>query len=905
METGTQLGHYTVLAFIGRGGMGEVWKARDTKLGREVAIKMLPEEFSKDPDRLARFEREAKLLASLNHPNIAAIYGLEEHNGVPFLVLELVEGDTLADRLKQGAIPVDDSLKLSLQIAEALEAAHEKNIMHRDLKPANIKITPEGRVKVLDFGLAKAFAGEKSDVSLSNLPTVVIGATQHGAILGTAAYMSPEQAKGQNTDSRSDIFSFGAVLYEMLTRKQAFHGENVSQILTRVIEREPDWSLLPGNFNPRIVAMLRRCLAKDLKRRQQNVTDLRLEVEEIIADPRGLIVGVETSAGQKPLWKRAMPVTLAAVIAVVVTGVIAWNLKPTAAPITAPVTRFPFILPEGQQFTNEGRFLLLSPDGTQLVYVANNRLYLKSMRESGSIAIQGAESGQGEGLSNPVFSPDGQSIVFWSGGTLKRIAASGGVPVTICTAASPGGISWAADDEIVFGQGTRGIMRVSANGGQPETILTVKEGEFALNPQILPGGDEILYTLASANVPVAEERWNAAQIVVQSLRSGERKVLINGGSDARYVPTGHIVYVLRGDLLAVPFDVKRLEVTGGATPVVEGIETTATGTAEFSSSDSGSLVYVAGQQTGVTLSRLSFVDLNGNTKAIGLPIAGYDDLLVSPNGKELSYDINDGKERNIWVYDLSGATAPRRLTFGGTVNHHPVWSPDGERILYRSNREGTPVGEFWQRADGTGAPERLTTPEPGTQHGADSFLPGELKFFYVVIKLPVTAEIWLHSLEQKKAVPVIQIPSAQVSNASPSSDGHWLAYQSNETGRFEVYVQPFPTTGGKFQVTSEGGQHPVWSPDGRKLFYEHMGHLMSVAIRTQSSFAFGTPTLLPIPEIVQSQKTAPRQYDIMPDGKQFIVKFPPATTKGAAPPSQIQVVLNWFTELKQRVGSTN
>ena len=452
------------------------------------------------------------------------------------------------------------------------------------------------------------------------------------------------------------------------------------------------------------------------------------------------------------------------------------------------------MLPDGQQFTGTGgKILSISPNGTQVVYSANNRLYLKAMSDLQAAPIQGTEA-TNPGALNPVFSPDGQSIVFGvfgsvADGTLKRISVSGGAPVTICPIQSIFGISWGPDDKIVFGQGLKGIQRVSANGGQPETIVTVKDDEMAQSPQILPGGGSVLFTLAKANVTPGL-RWDQAKIVVQSLTSGQPKVLINGGSDARYLPTGHIVYALRGQLFAVPFDVKRLEVTGGPSPVVEGVRNAGgfTGSSQFSFSDSGTLVYIVGRAATVPQSQLAFVDRNGAAKPFALPVGGYGDLRVSPNGKELAFSVNDGNEQNVWVYELSGASSMRRLTFGGTLNHHPIWSPDGEHILYRTNRE-TDIAEFWQRADGTGAPERLTKPEPGTSHGADSFLPGTGKFIFIVLK--AGSDVWLYSLDDKKAIPLIQDPGNQ-SNAFPSPDGRWIAYQSDESGRFEIYVQPFP-----------------------------------------------------------------------------------------------------------------
>lgn len=463
VDVGTRLGSLEITALLGRGGMGEVYRARDTKLGRSVAVKILPEAFAQNPDRIARFNREAKVLASLNHPNIATLHAKEEFDGKHFLVMELVEGETLAERIVRGRMAVDQALKIAQQIAEALEAAHEKGVVHRDLKPANVKITPDGKVKVLDFGLAKAMGSAPASVSLSESPTLSMAATEAGAIFGTAAYMSPEHARGLNVDARSDIFSFGCVLYEMLTGQQAFQGETVADVLAGVMAREPDLSALPARLNPRITDLLRRCIEKTPKRRWYAAADVRLEIEAILADPSGVYIRTEAVSAKRPLWKRAIPVVIGIVAAAVISGVVVWNFRPSSPP--PAVTRLSFTLPSDQQFTNVTRQLVsISSDGTQFVYVANNWLYVKSMSAAKAVSVPGTELVPG--IQNPVFSPDGRALAFWSTDrTLKRISVSGGAAVPICQADAPFGMSWGADDKIVFGQGDKGIMRVSVNGG--------------------------------------------------------------------------------------------------------------------------------------------------------------------------------------------------------------------------------------------------------------------------------------------------------------------------------------------------------------------------------------------------------------------------------------------------------
>ena len=877
--------------------MGEVYQAADSKLGRNVAIKLLPEAVTHDPDRAARFDREARVLAALNHPSIATIYGVEESGGRKYLVMELVPGETLADRIKLGAIPIADALNIAIQITQALEAAHEKGIIHRDLKPANVKITPDGKVKVLDFGLAKAYETETSNASLSNSPTLSLAATQQGMILGTAAYMSPEQAKGRAVDKRTDIFAFGCLLFEMLTGKPAFEGEDVPEVLGAVLKSDPVWTQLPEDLPPGIHHLLRLCLEKNAKNRRSDATDVRLDIEQALKEPAP---ATQTSSEivKRPLWRRAIPVVIALAMFTSIAGFAAWHLKPSP---NAMIVRFPFTVPDGERFTNTGRQLVsISPDGSQFVYVANFRLYLKPMRELSSVFIEGTYLGSG--VLNPVFSPDNLSVAFFSNGekTLKRIAVTGGAPITLGTLDSPYGMSWGPDNEILVGQGSKGIVRVFANGGKPETIITVKPNELAHGPQMLPGGDAILFTLASGN---AADRWNKAQIVVQSLKSGERKVLIEGGSDARYLPTGHLIYTLSGALLAMPFDVKRLAVTGGPVPIVEGIQTAGgnTGTGQFSISENGSLVYIPGDGS-APKSTLALMDRNGHPNPLGLPNMAYWHPRISPNGKQLAVSSDDGKEQIVWIYNLDGKTSMRRLTFGGK-NLLPVWSPDSQRVLFQSDREGD-AGLFWQRADGTGVAERVTKPEgEWTSHRADAWAPDGQTFLFTALK-PGDASIWTYSLRDKKAYLFSDAPSWQQSSAF-SPDGRWVAYVSEEPGR-KVYVEPFPATGAKFLITKDGGNHPVWSPDGRELiFMDDMnnGQLYSVAIATQPSLTFGNPVALPIKGFLQRVGSW-RDYDISPDGKQLLVVLPPGTASSDAPQAlQIQVVLNWFEELKQRMAS--
>ena len=555
---GVQFGPYQILSALGAGGMGEVYRARDATLNRDVALKVLPELFALDRDRLARFKREAQVLASLNHPNIAAIYGFEESTGVQALVLELVEGSTLADRIAHGPISVEDALPIARQIAEALEAAHEQGIVHRDLKPANIKVRPDGTVKVLDFGLAKALepAGMTSGDVMSS-PTITSPAmTQLGMILGTAAYMSPEQAKGRQADKRSDVWAFGAVLYEMLSGQRAFKGDDVSDTLAAVLRQDIDWNALPASTPAPIRRLMARCLDRDVRRRLRDIGEARIVMDDPAALTGGNPASVPTAAlpPSRPIWRRAIPVVLSILVTGVLAATAAWSFKPSPP---LHVTRFLFTPPDGQPFTGLARRVIdISPDGTQIVYAANGRLYLRLMSEQNARAIPGTDIYQA--VTNPVYSPDGRSVAFHatSDQTIKKIAVTGGAAVTLCTAAMPYGMSWGSNG-IVFSQGTQGIKLVSAEGGTPPDVLVPpKDGEIPASPQMLPGGRSVLFAVATGT---ALNRWDTADIVAQSVATGLRQIITKGGADPRFVPTGHLVYAVGSSLYAVPFDAQTHE----------------------------------------------------------------------------------------------------------------------------------------------------------------------------------------------------------------------------------------------------------------------------------------------------------------------------------------------------------
>jgi serine/threonine-protein kinase len=925
LAPGTRLGPYEVIAQIGVGGMGEVYRARDTKLNRDVALKILPDTFSSDPDRLARFRREAQVLAALNHPNIAAIHGFEDSGRTHALVLELVDGLTLADRIAKGAIPLDDALPIATQIAEALEAAHEQGIVHRDLKPANIKLRSDGTVKVLDFGLAKlADPVGSGAVALSQSPTITTPAqmTGVGTLLGTAAYMSPEQAKGRPADKRSDVWAFGCVLFEMLTGRRAFEGEDVSDTLAAVLRAEPEWSALPADTPPAVRTMVRRCLEKERRRRIADLSTARFVFDE--ASSMGAASPATSAIGARSTRLRNAVIVTFAMIASAVLVVAAMRLLRREVQRPAPVIRFS-IATDGRMRTI-GRFASISPDGTKIAY-ATDRLFGRSLAEDSARPLAGTDPPTSGFIAYPTFSPDGQSIVFWSAkdigqGELKRVAFDGGPVQSIASGVVPLGISWDSDG-IIFSQVgvtstglSAEILRVSPNGGTPEQLVALKPGEFAVAPQLLPGQNAVLFTLAPAQVAGVALTvpdlafWDKARIVVQSLSTGRRTVVVDGGSAGRYLPTGHVVYVVGTTLMAVPFDVKRLEKTGAAVPVLDHVARPSLfggsmGDAVFNVSDSGSLIYVVGdrQVRGAPVTMLALTNRKGEPELLKLPPAQYEHPRLSPDGKRIVYDTDDGTDAVVWTYDLSGSTSPLRITFAGR-NNYPIWTPDGLRIAFQSTREGD-NGIFWQRADGGGMAERLTTPTGILRHEPQAWSPhGDVLLF---AETGPKASLHTLSLADKKVALFggVDVRPPPVSpSASFSPDGRWVAYSVGEGGAPpSVYVQPFPTTDAKYEIASNA-LNPVWSRDGKGLFFMLSGGVVNklegVTLTTQPTFAIGLPTTFEFTRQSPIRMTM-RSYDMLPDGRIIFLASPSNQAEQPAANPSIQVVVNWAEELKQRV----
>jgi Tol biopolymer transport system component len=900
IAAGTKLGSYEVVAQIGAGGMGEVYQAHDTQLGREVAIKVLPANFVNDPERLSRFQREARMLAALNHANIATIYGLEQSGGVTCLVMELVPGETLAERVKAGPLPMEEALKIAEQIAEALEAAHEKSIIHRDLKPANVKVTPEGKVKVLDFGLAKAFAGDATSEDIGNSPTLSRAATMQGVILGTAAYMSPEQARGKAVDKRTDIWAFGCVLYELLTGKQTFHGEDVTDILAAVVRAEPDWQALPTATPLKVRDLLRHCLQKDKRLRLRDAGDAQIEIQEALAAPA--IMAALTTAPATRGW-RERAAWGAALVFIVTTIAFAIGFVLRAPKPAQPMRLSAEIGADASLYTAYGPSVILSPEGTRLALVAGgadqkSRIYIRSLDQLQASALSGTENAR-----DPFFSPDGQWLGFFADGKLKKISVQGGAAVTLCDAPNDRGGSWGDDGTIVFSPDNRvALSKVSSAGGAPQPLTTLDKqtGENTQRwPQVLPGSKALLFTSNTTGGTLAG--FEDADIIVYSMASGQRKTLQRGGFYARYLPSGHVLYMHEGTLFAVPFDPKLLEVTGQPAPILEGVVTSPVfAGAQFSFSETGNLVYVAGR-AGIQNVSIYWMDREGKFTPLRETPGNYNNLALSPDGKRLALDIVDGGRRDIWVYEWERDTLTR-LTFAGVANSFPVWTPDGQRIVYSSQEKVGSTNLWWIRADGAGDAQRLT--EGKSVQYARSWRPdGKVLAFnqlnpnYDIMTVPIEGD------EKSGWKP--GEPKAFLSNPfivqSPafSPDGRWLAYHSTESGPLEVYVRPFPGPGGKWQISTGGGVTPKWSHNGKELFYRTADSKIMVVSYTASgdSFHAGKPQLWSPGQF--TDRGATYNFDLHPDGKRFAVLKTPGTVQAAAV-NKVSFIFNFFDEIRRK-----
>jgi serine/threonine-protein kinase len=896
LASGARLGSYEILSPIGAGGMGEVYRARDTRLNRDVAIKIVPDLFASDPERLARFSREAQTLAGLNHPNIAHVYGLEG-NG---LVMELVDGQDLAQRLVRGPLSLDDALPIATQIVDALDAAHDHGIVHRDLKPANIKVRADGVVKVLDFGLAKALDPTRTAASGdANSPTVLSptfqsGLSQQGIILGTAAYMSPEQAKGKPVDKRADIWAFGCVLFEMLTGKSAFPGDNVTEILAAVVRGEPDWSALPSNTPPSVRRLLRRCLNKDPKDRLPDIGVARLEIRDASDAARSGEVAtqlVRAPRKSRPWWMMALGVVAGAIVA----GIVALRMWP--APASLPALKLAIDWPDDQTWAGpSGPGVALSPDGTHIAYVAGTagrsgaQIYLRDLRGEEIRLVSSSDFPY-----NPFFSPDSAQIGFVANGKLWRAPVAGGTPFEIGSVdVNDRGVAWSADGYIYSGGGS-GISRIAESGGTREQITTVDKaaGEVAHRfPTAVPGRRGVLFTIFKGSL---EE----ARVAVVDVTTKKWRVLMDRTAHAAvYVPTGHLVYLRTGVLMAAPFDPSRLELTGPSAPVMTGVLYNNGGAGHFSVSSTGTFAYMPDPGTRMQADLL-WVDRKGGTSAIDVPRGAYSRPELSPDGARVALEESTAlSKQRIVVWDF-GRHALSVVTRDSGVSEAPIWMPDGASLLFASRPQLGALGRlFRQRADGTGDPTQITSGSLAQVYASGGEYPAWVSPDGTKIIYSVTGT-------NADGIKVLDIATGQAQMLVPggrgprlSPDGRWLAYVTLEAGIGQIYVSPYPNVASaRWQASAGSGTAARWSRDSTELFYRGVGsnrpHMYVLKVGNSATLEGLRPQLLlDVPDSGSNELEA---FDVARDGRFLIVKGLPQK------PPIPHVIVNWFEVLKRTV----
>jgi eukaryotic-like serine/threonine-protein kinase len=918
LTSGTKLGVYEVSGAIGAGGMGEVYRARDTRLGREVALKVLPEAFARDAERLARFRREAQVLASLNHPNIAAIYGFEDSGATHALAMELVEGPTLAERIggpgsssssatgKSGAtrmaarhaIPLEEALPIARQICEALEYAHEHGIVHRDLKPANIKIAQNDAVKILDFGLAKALEGDPAAVDISTSPTISRMATQAGIILGTAAYMSPEQAKGKSVDRRTDIWAFGCVLYEMLAGKMAFSGETVTDTLAAVIRAEPDWAALPVSTPVHVRVLLQRCLQKDAKQRLRDIGDARIALEEVLSGAAKEQVAAAGAAG--PVQRQLLPWAVAALCALVAAGLAAhfYFGRPSGS-VTGNVT-LQVALPDGVSIvTRDAPSVALSPDGRKIVFMGVKgsavQLYARSLDEPEAKAIAGTENG-----ASPFFSPDGKWIGFFADGKLKKVGLEGGTAQILADAPNQRGGSWAQDGSIIFSpQYSGGLMKVAESGGAPEPLAETdeKKGERTYRwPNVLPNGQGVIFTIGMQNSAAS---YDDAEIAVYSLATKKIRVLTHGDM-AVYSPGGYLLYYRAGVLFAAPFSESRMEITGESVQLPEHVSDDPTSGATYMTvAGNGVMAYLSGGSA--TASRtIAITNRKGESHALALPPRGYSVPRFSPDGKRLAMIVSDitnfasNGRGDVWIYDFASGSMSR-LTFDGTDDYE-TWSPDGTKIFFDSSRGGG-GGLFAKRVDGTGGEVSVLPNEGSAYFNPDSVSPdGKV----IVLTQPggILGDLWVAELGDKPAPKPLK---TNAGGAQFSPDGRYITYSSYQAGTYQAFVDTFPIGGGEWQVSLDNAAYPRWSRGGRELVYYTVlqNAILGVDVDLKPTFHAGPPHVLfnLLPAQFSPLQTNPAvNYDVSADGERFV--FLQASNGGEQASATLSVTLNVVEQIR-------
>ena len=909
---GTRLGPYEILAAIGAGGMGEVYRAHDARLHRDVALKILPDTFAADPDRVARFRREAQVLASLNHPNIGHIYGFEDspstasgQGGTTLaLVLELIDGPTLADRIAAGPIPLDEALPIARQIADALEVAHEQGIVHRDLKPANVKVRDDGTVKVLDFGLAKAFDPAVSGADAMQSPTLTARATQMGLIIGTAAYMAPEQARGRAVDRRADIWAFGVVLFELLTGRRAFDGDDISITLAAVLKDDVPWSALPRDLPSSVRRLLRRCLEKDPKRRLSSIGDARFELEEAGSPTKDDTVQAPTAEVAIPAWRRMLPWTAAAAGFLAALACLLlwqpWRAVFSAAPIRLNAEIGADASLDSSVGAGIGTAALISGDARTLAFAATDaagvaHLYVRKVDQFTSVLLPGTDRAQG-----PFFSPDGQWIGFFADGKLRKISASGGPAVTLCDIPSLRGAWWGDDGSIVFATSSAGIprlQRMPAAGGTPTVIGELAPDEVIQRwPQVLPGGKGVLY---SGNVSVAG--WDNGSLMVMP-PSGAPKLVLRGGFHGRYLQSGHLVFLRDGTLHAVTFDLDRLQTVGEPVPVIEGVLSSAiTGSAQFSVSTTGSLLYVPGKTIDVT-GPILWMDEKATTTPLREAPAAWSLPRFSPDGQKLAVTVTDNGLSDIWIYEHARDTMTR-FTFDQASDRGPVWSPDGRRLVFASDRAARGIYNIYsQRADGTGEIQRLTNSPssqvPSSIHPSGRFLA------YTELRPGTNNDLMILPLDGEEAAgwktgpPSVFLSTPAVESRPVfSPDGRWIAYQSNDSGHYEVFVRPFPGPGGKWQVSSGEGEIPMWSRSRPEILYAQGNRIMAAGYTATADAFQPGKTREWAPTRVATALGGQLMVDLHPDGSRLaVMKFSDGVQEKR---DKVAFVFNFFDELRR------
>ena len=902
LAVGSRVGPYEILAVIGAGGMGEVYRARDTSLKRDVAIKTLLPALATNPDRVARFTREARVLASLNHPNIALIHGIDDAGGVPLFVMELVDGPTLSERIAKGAMPLGEALAVATQVAEALQAAHERGIIHRDLKPSNIKVRPDGTVKILDFGIAKTIEPAPADTEATvraNAETVTgTPVTEVGAILGTSAYMSPEQVRGLPLDKRTDLWALGCVVYEMLTGRPAFSGTYLLDVREAVLNSEPHWTRLPDSVPAPVLRLLRRCLEKEPRKRLADAGDARLEIDEARLP----------SAAVEQKWTRPTPsrsfaslVIALAVIAVSLAGaVVMWSRRRVEP--QAPSTRFVIVPPAAQSLDaqDNDRNLAISPDGRHLVYRSggsNNgsSLLWRPLDRLDAQPLSGVTNARG-----PFFSADARFVAFFDRTEIRRIPLTGESATTICSFEGfPRGGSWGDDGTIVFATADEasGLWRVPASGGTPTLLTTpdpARDERDHLFPSMLPGGRGVLFTISGTGSP-------AHQIAVLDLRTGARRVLITGSQPEYVAPagreeTGHLLYADQGALRVVPFDLATLQIRGASTALVNHLQMAVTGAANYAAGGQGALAYLTGEQAPPR--SLVWVGRDGREERINAPLRTYAVPRLSPDGKRLAVEIR-AEQHDLWIWDF-GLEKLSPLTFGAAIDQSPVWTADGRRVLFASNRAGA-FNVYAQNADGTGSAERITADASATYPTAVS-----RDGLRVLLNQLMNSQVAIAQLALSSRGPVSSHPQILINtpyeevNAQLSPNGRFVAYQSNESGRFQVYVRPYPdVSSARWQVTTEGGSNPMWGADGAELFYlDGATAMTAVPVQTAGHmFTSGNPKALFDARIYTADGT--RAYDLAPDGTRLLLIKDGGTADSKLTPAGIFVVLNWLADLEK------